>query len=104
MARQPRQLAGLGASDLQTAAAIKAYVGPAREVIADGQTLRVHDGTTPGGIPLATRKIPTQSRNPTSADIAQGEWTVWTNSATGTTSVWANLAGTLVDMLNKPEF
>ena len=104
MPRQPRLLAGIGASDLPNAEACKTYKGPAREVIADGETLRVQDGVTSGGIPLATRKIPTKGRDPTAADIAQGEWTLWRNSATDVTSVWVNLTGTPVDMLNKTEF
>jgi hypothetical protein len=55
MARQPRQIAGIGASDLPTQAAVEAYKGPPRELILGEDTLRVHDGVTPGGIPLATR-------------------------------------------------
>ena len=53
MARQPRRIAGLGASDLPTRAAIDGYVGPSREVVSDGETLRLHDGVTPGGIRMA---------------------------------------------------
>lgn len=53
MAREPRQLAGIGASDLPDLDAIKNYVGPPREVIVDGKTLRVQDGSSPGGLALA---------------------------------------------------
>ncbi len=55
MARQPRQIAGIGASDLPNQAAVEAYRGPPRELILGEDTLRYHDGVTPGGIPLATR-------------------------------------------------
>jgi hypothetical protein len=53
MARQKRQFARQGAaSDLPDRAAIRAYVGPPAEPIWDGERLRMHDGTTPGGVPL----------------------------------------------------
>ncbi|MBF9234680.1 hypothetical protein [Microvirga alba] len=54
MARQPRQLARQGAAaDLPNRAAVDAYAGPAGEVISDGQRLRLQDGSTPGGLPVA---------------------------------------------------
>ena len=51
MAREPRKLAGIGASDLPNAAAFDAYVGPAREVTVDPLRgiIALHDGSTPGG-------------------------------------------------------
>lgn len=55
MARQPRQLAGIGAADLPDQAAVNAYVGPPREVVVAADGLRIHDGATPGGIALARR-------------------------------------------------
>lgn len=55
MARQPRQLAGIGAADLPDQDAVNAYVGPPREVVVAADGLRIHNGTTPGGIPLARR-------------------------------------------------
>ncbi|TXN78276.1 hypothetical protein [Methylobacterium sp. WL8] len=54
MARQPRQFARQGAaSDLPDRASVRAYVGPPGEPIWDGEALRVHDGSTPGGVRLA---------------------------------------------------
>ncbi|GAA0267167.1 hypothetical protein LNAOJCKE_2979 [Methylorubrum aminovorans] len=53
MPRQPRQVAGIGASDLPNQAAVAAYTGPPRELVVGVDTLRFHDGFTPGGIPLA---------------------------------------------------
>ena len=52
MARQPRRIAGVGAADIPDAAAFDAYVGPPREMTADPARgmLRLHDGTTPGGL------------------------------------------------------
>ena len=55
MARQPRQLAGIGASDLPNQNAVESYKGPPREVVIGADTLRFHDGDTPGGIPVARR-------------------------------------------------
>lgn len=52
MARQPRQLMRQGVGDLLTRVQVDAYVGPAGEPIFDRQTLRVHDGIRPGGIPM----------------------------------------------------
>lgn len=104
MPRQPRQLAGIGASDLPDLAACKSHIGAPREVIADGQTLRVHDGVTPGGIPMATRKTPSMNRDPTPADIPKGEWTPWTNTVTGKSSIWQNVNGQVFDMINGKEF
>lgn len=51
MARLPRRIAGIGASDLPDAAAFDAYVGPAREITVDQQRgiIALHDGVTPGG-------------------------------------------------------
>ncbi|NTG85874.1 hypothetical protein G6L15_06895 [Agrobacterium rhizogenes] len=52
--RVPRRLAGIGAADLPNAAAFDAYVGPSREVTVDPVRglLKLHDGTTPGGLSL----------------------------------------------------
>ncbi|CAO4178779.1 hypothetical protein [Methylorubrum populi] len=55
MARQPRQLAGIGASDLPNQAAVDAYKGPPREIVVGTETIHIQDGQTPGGIPLARR-------------------------------------------------
>lgn len=55
MARQPRQLAGIGASDLPNQASVDAYKGPPREIIIGTETIHIQDGETPGGIPLARR-------------------------------------------------
>lgn len=55
MARQPRQLAGIGASDLPNQASVDAYKGPPREIIIGTETIHIQDGVTPGGIPLARR-------------------------------------------------
>lgn len=54
MARIPRKLAGIGATDLPDAAAFDAYVGPSREVTVDPSRgiIALHDGVTPGGIPI----------------------------------------------------
>lgn len=51
MARTPRKLAGIGASDLPDAAAFDAYIGPAREVTVDPARgiVALHDGLTAGG-------------------------------------------------------
>ena len=51
MARIARRIAGIGASDLQDAAAFDAYVGPAREITVDQQRgiIALHDGFTQGG-------------------------------------------------------
>lgn len=52
MARIPRRLAGIGATDLIDAAAFDSYVGPARELTVDPVRgiLALHDGSTEGGI------------------------------------------------------
>lgn len=55
MARRRLRLAGIGAPDLPNQAAVESYVGSSRELVAGDDTLRLHDGVTPGGIPLATR-------------------------------------------------
>ncbi|PVE25437.1 hypothetical protein DC522_05955 [Microvirga sp. KLBC 81] len=53
MARIPRRFARVGAAaDLPTLAAANAYVGPDGEPIWAGGQLRMHDGSTPGGIRL----------------------------------------------------
>ena len=44
------------------------------------------------------------ARDPNLPEVALGRWTVWTNTATGRTSIWANLSGVLVDLLNAPAF
>lgn len=51
MTRVPRQLAGVGASDIPNAAAFDGYTGPAREVTVDPARgiIALHDGSTPGG-------------------------------------------------------
>lgn len=51
MARLPRKLAGIGASDLSDNAEFDAYVGPAREITVDHVRgiIALHDGVTPGG-------------------------------------------------------
>lgn len=52
MARQPRRLAGIGATDLPDATAFDAYTGPARELTVDPVRgiVALHDGATAGGI------------------------------------------------------
>ncbi len=52
MARIPRQLAGIGASDLTDVAEFDAYVGPNREVTVDPERgiIALHDGETTGGL------------------------------------------------------
>lgn len=52
--RVPRRLAGIGAADLANSAAFDAYIGPSREVTVDHVRglLRLHDGSTAGGINL----------------------------------------------------
>lgn len=54
MTRVPRRLAGIGAADLANSAAFDAYVGPSREVTVDHirGIIRLHDGSTAGGIDL----------------------------------------------------
>lgn len=52
MSRQPRQFMRQGVSDLPTRQTAKDYVGAPGEPIFDFSTLRMHDGVTPGGIPL----------------------------------------------------
>ncbi|AYD00035.1 tail fiber domain-containing protein [Neorhizobium sp. NCHU2750] len=51
MTRVPRQLAGLGASDIADATAFDVYIGPSREVTVDPTRgiLALHDGSTAGG-------------------------------------------------------
>ena len=51
MARIPRKLAGIGATDIPNADAFDAYIGPAREITVDQQRgiIALHDGTAPGG-------------------------------------------------------
>ncbi|MBB5762394.1 hypothetical protein HNR01_002014 [Methylorubrum rhodesianum] len=49
MPRQARQLAGIGATDLPSQAAIDAYIGPPRELVVGTETLHLQDGQTPGG-------------------------------------------------------
>jgi hypothetical protein len=44
-----------GTADLPDRASVLAYKGPPGEPIWDGEALRLQDGQTPGGIPLATR-------------------------------------------------
>lgn len=56
MTRQARQIAGIGAADLPNQAAVEAYVGPPREIVVGADTIRFHDGATPGGIPTAKRQ------------------------------------------------
>lgn len=60
MARIPRRLAGIGASDISNAAEFDAYVGPSREVTVDPDRglMRIHDGSTPGGKSVAAERIP----------------------------------------------
>jgi hypothetical protein len=60
MARIPRRLAGIGASDIPNEAAFDAYVGPSREVTVDPTRglVRLHDGSTPGGKPVGNERIP----------------------------------------------
>lgn len=53
MARQKRQFMRQGVGDLPDRPAVLAYVGAPGEPIFDGERLRMHDGVTPGGIPLA---------------------------------------------------
>lgn len=53
MARQQRQFMRQGVADLPNRAAVLAYAGASGEPIFDGTTLRMQDGSTPGGIPLA---------------------------------------------------
>lgn len=53
MARQPRRFMRQGVGDLPTRAAVKVYAGPSGEPIFDGETLRIQDGVTPGGVILA---------------------------------------------------
>lgn len=52
MARQRRQFMRQGVADLPTRVQVDAYVGAPGEPIFDGETLRIHDGVTPGGIRL----------------------------------------------------
>lgn len=71
MARQPRRLMRQGVGDLPTRAHVDAYVGPNGEVISDGERLRLHDGATPGGIPMARigrRAIQAQNDTANAAD------------------------------------
>lgn len=70
MARIPRRIAGIGASDLPNATAFDAYVGPAREVTADPVRgiLTLHDGTTPGGIRVGTKTNFAAPRAPLPSD------------------------------------
>jgi hypothetical protein len=51
MARQPRRLARVGATDIPNAAAFDTYVGPSGELVADHARgiLALQDGATPGG-------------------------------------------------------
>lgn len=53
MPRQKRQFMRQGVADLPDRAAVKSYVGAPAEPIFDGDRLRMHDGATVGGIPLA---------------------------------------------------
>lgn len=59
MARIPRRLAGIGASDLSDNLEFDAYIGPAREVTVDPQRgiLALHDGTTLGGKQFRTLPV-----------------------------------------------
>ena len=119
MARQPRKLAGIGAADLPDMPAINAYVGPMREVIADGLTLRVQNGQTPGGIPLATQagltagvveakrrgKRVDLAGNPTLVDLPEdGDYMFALNTQTGKLSIWHNKQGVIKDALDPGSF
>ncbi|GJE00647.1 hypothetical protein [Methylobacterium isbiliense] len=119
MARQPRKLAGIGAADLSDMNAINAYVGPMREVIVDGQTLRLQNGQTPGGIPLATQagltagmneakrrgKRVDLSANPTLADLPEeGDYMFARNTQTGKLSFWHNAQGVIKDAFDPGTF
>lgn len=53
MARQKRQFMRQGVSDLPDRPSVLAYIGAPGEPIFDGERLRMQDGVTPGGIPLA---------------------------------------------------
>ncbi|GJE61696.1 hypothetical protein [Methylobacterium trifolii] len=53
MARQKRQFMRQGVADLPDRATVNAYAGASGEPIFDGDTLRIMNGTTPGGILLA---------------------------------------------------
>lgn len=64
MPRQPRQFMRQGVGDLPTRAQVLAYVGPPGEPIFDRETLRIHDGATPGGVRLArTGRAPIADQN-----------------------------------------
>lgn len=71
MARQKRQFMRQGVADLLTRASVLAYVGAPAEPIFDGERLRIHDGATPGGIPLARigrRPVADQNASAAAAD------------------------------------
>lgn len=53
MARQKRQFMRQGVADLPDRASVLAYIGAPGEPIFDGESLRMHDGSTPGGIRLS---------------------------------------------------
>lgn len=73
-----------------------AYIG------IDGR-LRAWRNMEDGSVPTAGLVL-SAARDPLLLELAPGCWTVWTNTATGRTSIRANLSGVLVDLLNDPAF
>jgi hypothetical protein len=84
MARIPRKLAGIGASDLPNAAAFDAYVGPAREVAVDQSRgiIALHDGVTAGGKQYKISSLlPSGGSTGQVAARASGGGVEWVNQA-----------------------
>lgn len=78
MARIPRRLAGVGASDLANSAAFDAYVGPSRELTVDParSLLALHDGSTPGGIRFPSLSTPASTTVAGVAELATSAETI----------------------------
>lgn len=78
MARQPRRLAGIGATDLPDAGAFDSYVGPAREVTVDParSLIALHDGVTPGGKRFPSLATPASTTAPGIVELATSAETI----------------------------
>lgn len=80
MARIPRRLAGIGATDLSNSAAFDAYTGPAREVTLDPSRgiLALHDGVTAGGKRFYNTPMITPQLFGAKGDGVTNDTTAWT--------------------------